>query len=69
MFKDTDPAWNDALVDDRAKIAGLNFVATKSPALSATLIPADDRKSDVTPVCMSVIVRRTRFGKEDIPGH
>jgi predicted DsbA family dithiol-disulfide isomerase len=30
MFKDTDPAWNDALVDDRAKIAGLNFVATKS---------------------------------------
>jgi protein-disulfide isomerase len=30
MFTDTDPAWNDALVDERAKIAGMNFATTKS---------------------------------------
>jgi hypothetical protein len=30
MFTDTDPAWNDALVDDRAKLAGMDITKTKS---------------------------------------
>lgn len=30
MFTDTDPAWNDALVDDRAKIAKMDITKTKA---------------------------------------
>jgi len=30
MFTDTDPAWNDGLVDERAKLAGMDITKTKS---------------------------------------
>jgi protein-disulfide isomerase len=30
MFTDTDPAWNDGLVDERAKVAGMDFTKTKA---------------------------------------
>lgn len=30
MFTDTDPAWNDGLVDERAKLAGMDITKTKA---------------------------------------
>jgi predicted DsbA family dithiol-disulfide isomerase len=30
MFIDTDPAWNDTLVDERAKVAGMDITKTKA---------------------------------------